>query len=417
MEKFFDWLKSLPKAVQVMFFVAVFAILGFLVFKLGFGDLKAKEVDKEIESVRLDFPDAVEDVRTVSKLDELKKNDLMDNSSVNRYWNELAGGSDDTGGLVSGSESGSRSNAGVESNVYKGEYLDPTVYSEMEIYNIKKGFISKDEVDRQHRELEMIRQNNKQDLNNSRNRQEEADSIYLSRMERAYQLAQKYSGVPQSAEPAKTEPEPEAEPEPRKIDIQNTKSGSVSSASLLDDGIISSLDSDVLVAGSVVQDGEVITIPAKATFLKNETLISGQRVIMRLMQDLRLSDGTLIPANTHIAGVATVGKRLNIEIKTLNYGGRIYYADLDVYDNDGTEGIYCPTILTDKQKKKLVRDVGNTLGQVAGAVLSSNPYTGGFARSQVSNIMSSIDVNGNVTVTVAAGYEFYIFETVDKMKM
>lgn len=414
MEKLFNFIQSLPKPVQIMGAVALLAFLGFGVVKFAFGDkMGGKEEDTQRQSVVLDFPDGAEEKNSLSKLEELRRSEGK-GSSVDQYWNSLGrDGTDKEGGLMPDSNSGS---SGKDKEFYyKGQYLDPAVYSELERYYITHGVKTKEEVDRDHDEMRRIDENNRKIREEyEKTLKEDSDSAYFARMERAYQIARKYTAEPDSPVPAEEKP---AEPEPRKIEVQNN---SIPSTSLAEDQIITSLESSPLVGGTNTSDGGTVVVPAKATFLKTESLVTGQRVIMRLMQDLKLSDGTVIPSNTHVSGTCKIGSRLNIQIKTINYGGHIYYCNLDIYDNDGTEGIYCPVIVQDKASKS-AKKVGNKVGQTAANVLSgiasvANPYVANVSRSTVTEIVQNVDGDGNISVAVSSGYEFYIFETVDRKK-
>lgn len=399
-------IQKLPKWVIVVAGVAFVALMGWGMVTFAFGGKDKGGTEGSAKSSGnqvTEFPDAAEDNKTYSKLEELNKAS-RGSSNANDYWNSLGGGSAEEGGLVSSAHAAGGA---------KGDgYLDPKVYSELEIYYIQRGIRTKEEVDRKHAERKA------EEEEDMRRRQEEEkersvdqESLYFARMERAYQLAQKYSQEPDK--PA--EPEKSVEPEPRKIDVEQK---SIPSTTLVDDGIITSLESGSMSGGINHVDGQVVVTPVKATFLKSETVVSGQRVIMRLIQDLRLSDGTLIPANTHVSGICTIGSRLQIKISTVNYGGRIYYTDIDIYDADGTEGIYCPVIVDSKNGKKIGKQVAQIATQVAGTVASmSSPYAGMLARTGADELMSlTIDAQGNKSVKVSAGYEFFMFENTEKEK-
>lgn len=404
-----DSVQKMPRWVIVVAGLVFVGLMGWGMVKFAFGDsAKKNDVPKKAD---IEFPDGAEDTKSQSKLEELsaaaKK---ASTTSVNDYWNSLGGDSPEEGGLVSSSRQGTSGGRRGKASV-SDEYLDPSVYSEIEIYYIQRGIKTKAEIDRHHAEMKAIEEEKERARREIESRSTiDEDSIYFARMERAYQIAQKYS-----QEPDKT-PEPAAaEPEPRKIDVEQK---SIPSTTLAEDGIITSLESGSMSGGINHVDGEIIVSPVKATFLKSETVVTGQRVIMRLMQDLRLSDGTLIPANTHVSGICNIGSRLEIKISTINYGGRIFYTDIDVFDNDGTEGIYCPVIVDNKSGKKVAKQVAQVATQVAGTVASmSSPYAGMLARTGSQDLMSlSIDSQGNKSVKVFAGYEFYMFENTEKDK-
>ena len=138
------------------------------------------------------------------------------------------------------------------------------------------------------------------------------------------------------------------------------------------------------------------------------------------MQDLTLSDGTVIPANTHITGTCSFSRRLKIKVSMLHYGNRMFATDLSVYDNDGTEGIYCPLAEETTKKNKKAKDIASgavgAAGSVAGTLLTGNPFIGRVATSGISTITSSINNDGSISVNVSSGYEFYIYENVKEEK-
>lgn len=417
MDKFIDWLQSLPKAAVITGLVIIVAVIGYFLFYGGKND-KAEARDDYKGQILLEMPDGSEKVNNMSKMEELRRNRYEEQQQVSRYWNSL--GSNEDGGLMTSGGGNASVASGSAPAKYDGSYLDPSEYTEMEIYYITRNLKSKEAIDAEHksRREEQERQRRQAEEARLKEERENSDSAYFARMERQYAFAaemqRKYGGG--DADAVQLVDETPAEPQDRRIDV---KASVLPSAVLADDGIITSLDADPTVGG-VGPDGRPIQAPAKATFLKSEKLVSGQRVIMRLLQDLHLSDGTVIPANTHVSGTCNVGSRLKISIKTVNYGGHIYYVDIDIYDNDGTEGIYCPVIVQDRAGRSARRVVQNA-GQSAASAVSSmaaltSRYASSVAASAMNEVIRSIDSNGNVTVSVSAGYEFYVFEDLSQQR-
>ena len=241
-------------------------------------------------------------------------------------------------------------------------------------------------------------------------------------MEMTARIARKYQDVPEDTEEDNTAARPkEEEPQEseRKIDLGSNTSALPANA-MGESDIITSLvgdgDDDV-----VHYSGTPRSKPVKATFLKNETISSGQRVIIRLMQELTLSDGTVIPANTHITGTCSISKRLKIDVKMLHYNGRMFPTDISVYDNDGTEGIYCPTAeeaqKVAKKLKKAASSATQSVMSTMGTLVTGNPLMGRLATQGMNGVSSAIQEDGSVSITVSAGYEFYVFENVrDKIR-
>lgn len=50
----------------------------------------------------------------------------------------------------------------------------------------------------------------------------------------------------------------------------------------------------------------------------------------------------VIPKNTHLQAYATIDSRLELEITSIEIGGRIITLGYTAYDTDGIKGIYCP---------------------------------------------------------------------------
>lgn len=403
-----DRFGKLPKWGQYSVGAAVVLVIGGVIFYSMFG-MKPKAVEEEPEVILLDMPDAAIDNRygDETRLQAYRDGELMgrmNSSPVEDYWNSL--GND----LVSKESE----LADPDAN------LDSGGYSELEKYYIRNGLKTKAEIDAEHARTnatfdELIAKYNSSPVAavEPPMTQAQKDSAYFARMERAYELAMRYS-TPAAAqdEPAESPEEAEAE---RRVELEEP--AVIPFDSFGGDGIISSLDAPAD-DGMVHYAGGVSRRPVKATFLKTETLSDGQRVIIRLMQDLFLSDGTMIPANTHITGICKFSRRLMINVTMLHYGGRMFPADISVYDNDGTEGIYCPTVETNKKAKKVVKDVAQGVvgaaGTAVGTFLTGNPFIGTVATRGINSITSSMNSDGTVSVNVSSGYEFYVFENEKK---
>ena len=416
--------QGLPKWAQVAIAAVLIGTLGFLFVWFSF-DLGKKETVEQ-QTVYIDMPDAEDDTYDRTRLQTYEENRIAGRGGAGSYWDYL-GDEEDI------QASGQVSDDG----------LDPNVYSDYERMLIKTGRKSKEQIDHDH-ELDAKRHQELLDMANGTvpttarpvMTQAQQDSAYFARMERSLEMASRYannmaaaSGA--TAQPAAATAVPEtaqAEPEEELRSIPLTETDSETGTSYLsteDDGggIISSLDTPAD-NGVVHYRGSVRSRPVKATFLKDEKIVDGQRVILRLMQDMTLSDGTTIPANTHITGVAHFTRRLKINVTMLHYGGRMFPTDISVYDNDGTEGIYCPLAEQANNKSKKVKEVvGNTLsgaGSIAGTILSGNPLLGSMmgsaASSAIRTATTSIASDGSITVNVAAGYQFYVFENLKEDK-
>lgn len=157
---------------------------------------------------------------------------------------------------------------------------------------------------------------------------------------------------------------------------------------------ISSLDDS---NGIITED---IDRPFKCMFARESKIKSGQRAAIILMEDL-LVNGILVPKNTHLMAFCNISNRLEMTVSNIEINGRILPLGYEAYDNDGSPGIYCPDVGSTGQtvKNRGTRIIGSGLtgkvGRTAGEIISTG----------VSLIQNS---TGEKTVTVPAGYTFYI---------
>lgn len=84
----------------------------------------------------------------------------------------------------------------------------------------------------------------------------------------------------------------------------------------------------------------------QAVIHQTQTLVSGQSVKMRLVDDIYVN-GVLIPAGNFIYGKASLnGERLKLEIDHVQYKNRLFPVAMSVYAMDGIEGIQIESSLT-----------------------------------------------------------------------
>ena len=142
--------------------------------------------------------------------------------------------------------------------------------------------------------------------------------------------------------------------------------------------------------------------PFRCMFVRDEKLKNGQRVTLRLLEDYA-EGGVRIPANTHLSAICKISERLELQVRSLDLGGRIVSLSLDAYDTDGMQGIYCPETASAKNTKEVSRDAltagttafGGLVGDLANTVLRTGAS---IARN----------TSGEVSVSVVSGYEFYL---------
>lgn len=172
--------------------------------------------------------------------------------------------------------------------------------------------------------------------------------------------------------------------------------------------VISSLDGTGGTGGvsSLGNDDEIFTEeedkPFRCMFSKETKLRTGDRVSIILQEDMIVA-GTLVPRNTHLMASCRIGARLELEIASLESGGRIIPLGYEAYDIDGSKGIYCPDV---GNEGKTIRSRGTNIinsslnsrvGRVAGDVLNTGV-----------SLLQGRD--GETTVSVPAGYSFFIMK-------
>lgn len=196
------------------------------------------------------------------------------------------------------------------------------------------------------------------------------------------------SGVPVSEEPP-------AEATGESIGESTTIRRS-STMSSLDDGSsgFSSLSDD-----DAIDSGE--DYPFECMFVREEKLRNGSRVSVRLLEDMVVG-GVLIPSNTHLMAMCSIGNRLELKITSIEMNSKIYALGYEAYDSDGSKGIYCPDL--NAQARKTAKSQGlSTVGSILGGRL------GRLASTAVSTGISiAQSKSGEITVTVPSGYRFFI---------
>ena len=73
--------------------------------------------------------------------------------------------------------------------------------------------------------------------------------------------------------------------------------------------------------------------------------------------------GVLIPRDSHLSALCSIKDRLYLSVSSIELNGRICQVALDVYDSDGTLGVYCPDV--DNSAARTARDEALNIGQTA----------------------------------------------------
>ncbi len=217
--------------------------------------------------------------------------------------------------------------------------------------------------------------------------------------------------APKAAKASQTKPEPYDESVPAKDSSSSPEEAPAPKPLVKRSGAVSSLDEDVaadLGNGFSTLDGRNAWLsdeeskPYRCMFTRSEKVRSGQRITLRLLEDLIIGN-THIPRNTHLQGVCTISDRMEISLTSLDMGGRILSFSFEAYDTDGMKGIYCSDLSQDAQT---VTERG-----ISTASSALNSRLGRTARD-VASVGASIIRNktGEVTVSIPSGYTFYIME-------
>lgn len=177
-------------------------------------------------------------------------------------------------------------------------------------------------------------------------------------------------------------------------------------------GAVSSLDEDVRVSlgngfSSLDSSEQWVSNdpqkPYRCMFMRDEKVKSGQRITVRLLEDLVVG-GVHIPRNTHLQGVCSITDRMEISVTSLDMGGRILTFSYEAFDTDGGKGIYCSEL---SQTRKDVTEQG-----LATITSGLNSRLGRVARDAAAVGASIVrSKSGEATVSVPSGYMFYLIET------
>ena len=171
----------------------------------------------------------------------------------------------------------------------------------------------------------------------------------------------------------------------------------------VNDGIITSLDDDF--EDPSVRYSSSAKVPFRCMFVKDQKLVDGQRVTVRLREDY-VADGVFVPANTHLAAVCKVSDRLELSVRSVEMNGRIIPLQLVAYDIDGMVGIYCPETSSSRNSRRASSDAisaaNSTFGGLVGDLANTVLRTGATIAKSAS---------GELSVKVVSGYEFYLVKS------
>lgn len=107
----------------------------------------------------------------------------------------------------------------------------------------------------------------------------------------------------------------------------------------------------------------------RAVVFGDQTVTHGGRVRLQLLQPVTLR-GVVIPAGTLVYGLGQFGaERVAVRVTSIRFGDRLYPVQLAVFDMDGIEGMYVPSVAG-------VQETRQATAQAAGGI-NLYPHAGG----------------------------------------
>lgn len=139
-------------------------------------------------------------------------------------------------------------------------------------------------------------------------------------------------------------------------------------------------------------------------------MVDRQTIRLRLTEPLAAGT-TIVPENSIVTGVAKIqGKRLDVQITSIEYNGEITPVKMQAYDTDGQRVIYIPYSLEMNAVKEIVANMGNSVGtsftmtQSTGAQLTSD-LTKGLIQGTSQYMNKKIK---QVKVKIKSGYKMLL---------
>lgn len=109
----------------------------------------------------------------------------------------------------------------------------------------------------------------------------------------------------------------------------------------------------------------------RAEIYETATVLSGNRVKLRLLEDCTIS-GQKVPMGSFVYGICTLGgERLKIEVSQLPVQGGFLPVELSVLDLDGLSGLYIP----DQASRKVTKNVTGSVRSTTLLGSSTEPLT------------------------------------------
>lgn len=150
-----------------------------------------------------------------------------------------------------------------------------------------------------------------------------------------------------------------------------------------------------------------VSSPVRCQFVRDETLSTGDRVTVRLLDALAIG-GVKIPANTRLVANVTLGSRLELSFVSYQADGKFFSMNYSAYDTDGQRGIFCTT--ADSNASAAGDQAIDQAAGIASSVLSGIGGVAGRAASGALSIGRTAIRQGKEKASVSSGYTFYILE-------
>ena len=226
-------------------------------------------------------------------------------------------------------------------------------------------------------------------------------------LSQAIEADKKKESKENKAELTDQEPEPEQAPAPverDKINVERIKVVRSGGMSSLDDGFGSMGSSGLSTLDGADSEFDADDFyPFRCMFVRQEKLKSGQRVSIRLLEDI-VVEGQLVRKDTHLNAICNISDRIDLSVTSLDLGGRIINLDFEAYDTDGTKGIYAPDLQSDQNIEKTLKQVGSSAIR-----RRASSAVGQTAQDVIAAGTALITGTGKEkTVIVPSGYQFYL---------
>jgi conjugative transposon TraM protein len=133
-----------------------------------------------------------------------------------------------------------------------------------------------------------------------------------------------------------------------------------------------------------------------AEIYETATVLTGNRVKIRLLDDTRLN-GLVIPRNTFVYGICrTDNERLQIEVQQIQVGGQFIPVKITVCDLDGLPGLYVP----DNASRKITKEVSSSANTSSMVGFTGNPlaYAGVQAADRAARSVLQVIKQKKVTI-------------------